>query len=168
MPPKKNPTSSEHIAGLSRLLRSHIVPALENCALWHERDISHSSVERMLLPDHFGLLAYALRRMTTVVENLVIDREKIEAKVERNEKIYSSYVLHQLIQQNTQTKREDLYEAVQSSFFASKTKEELQQNLVCELDQRRLKHDASTWIDFEFLKRHYKAQYQKIAARQST
>ena len=165
MPHKKNPISSENIAGLSRLLRSHTIPALENCALWHERDISHSSVERMMLPDHFGLLSYILRRMTNVVENLVIDREKIEAKVERNEKIYSSYVLHQLIQNNTQTKREDLYEAVQKSFFDSKTKEELKTNLVKELDGRKLKHEAAKWIDFEFLKKHYREQYKKIESR---
>jgi adenylosuccinate lyase len=165
MPHKKNPISSENIAGLSRILRSHVIPALENCALWHERDISHSSVERMMLPDHFGLLSYALRRMTNVVENLVIDREKIEAKVERNEKIYSSYVLHQLIQNNSQTKREDLYEAVQKSFFESKTKEELKANLVKELDSRKLKHDANKWIDFDFLKTHYREQFNKISAR---
>ncbi len=165
MPHKKNPISSENIAGLSRILRSHVIPALENCALWHERDISHSSVERMMLPDHFGLLSYALRRMTNVVENLVIDREKIESRVERNEKIYSSYVLHQLIQNNTQTKREDLYEAVQKSFFESRTKEELRVNLVKELDSRKLKHEAAKWIDFNFLKNHYQAQFKKISAR---
>jgi adenylosuccinate lyase len=165
MPHKKNPISSENIAGLSRILRSHTIPALENCALWHERDISHSSVERMLLPDHFGLLSYALRRMTNVVENLVIDRQKIEAKVESNEKIYSSYVLHQLIQNNSQVKREDLYEAVQKSFFESKTKEELKLNLVKELDSRKLKHEAAKWIDFEFLKKHYLEQFKKITQR---
>ncbi len=165
MPHKKNPISSENIAGLSRVLRSHITPALENCALWHERDISHSSVERMMLPDHFGLLSYVLRRMKNVVENLVIDREKIEAKVESNEKIYSSYVLHQLIQNNPQAKREDLYEAVQGAFFKSKTKDELKQNLVTDLDGRKLKHESAKWIDFKFLKAHYLEQFKKIEKR---
>jgi adenylosuccinate lyase len=165
MPHKKNPISSENIAGLARLIRSHVTPAMENCALWHERDISHSSVERMMLPDHFGLLSYTIRRMKNVVENLVIDREKIEAKVKNNEKIYSSYVLHQLIQSNTQTKREDLYEAVQAAFFNSKTKEELKIQLTKELDARSIKHETDKWIDFEFLRAHYIEQFKKIQKR---
>jgi adenylosuccinate lyase len=165
MPHKKNPISSENITGMARMLRSHIIPALENCALWHERDISHSSVERMMFPDHFGILAYSTRRMNHVVENLVIDREKIEHKAESNEKIYSSFVLHQLIQMNPTTKREELYEAVQSAFFNSKTKEELRETLVQDLDSRRLKHDAQTWINFENMREHYKTQFKKILAR---
>lgn len=167
MPHKKNPISSENIAGLSRLIRSHILPALEDCALWHERDISHSSVERMMLPDHFGLLAYCLRRMKTVIENLVIDREKIEKKVESNEKIYSSFVLHKLIAANPQTQREDLYEAVQSAFFKSSTKDELREHLKKELTARGLVHSAESWIDFTGLKTHYKEQFMKMAARLS-
>src|SRR5690606_14487610 len=106
MPHKKNPISSENITGMARILRSHINPAMENCILWHERDISHSSVERMILPDHFGLLAYSARRMKNVFQNLVIDKEKIEDKVSRNEKVFSSYVLHKLIEKNPEAKRE--------------------------------------------------------------
>jgi adenylosuccinate lyase len=165
MPHKKNPVSSENIAGLARLLRSHTIPALENCALWHERDISHSSVERMLLPDHFGLLAYTLRRMKNVVQNLVIDREKVEKKVRENEKIYSSYVLHQLIQANPGTTRETLYEAVQGAFFKSRNREELLQNLPAELNDRGLKHNAATWVSFDHLKQHYLIQFKKILKR---
>jgi len=165
MPHKKNPISSENIAGLSRLLRSHIIPALENCNLWHERDISHSSVERMMLPDHFGLLSYTLRRMKNVVDNLVIDRERIESKALHNEKIYSSYVLHKLIELNQSTTREELYEAVQGAFFKSKTKEELRANLVSDLNQKKLKHEAGSWIDFDYLKNHYMNQFKKISAR---
>ncbi len=165
MPHKKNPISSENIVGLARLLRSHTIPALENCALWHERDISHSSAERMILPDHFGLLSYTLRRMTNVVSNLVIDRERIEAKVRRNEKIYSSYVLHQLILRNKETKREDLYEAVQAAFFKSRSIEELKSNLAGELDARRLSHDSTSWVDFENFREHYQGQFKKILKR---
>lgn len=161
MPHKKNPISSENIAGMARMLRSHVIPVLENCALWHERDISHSSVERMLLPDHFGLLSYSLRRMKNVVENLVIDREKIEAKVSGNEKIYSSYVLHHLIRMNPEKKREELYELVQKAFFDSKSKDELKANLM----KLPVKHDASTWIDFENLRKHYREEFKKIQAR---
>lgn len=165
MPHKKNPISSENIAGLARLLRSHVVPAMENCNLWHERDISHSSVERMMLPDHFGLLSYTTRRIKNVVENLVIDREKIETKAERNEKIYSSYVLHQLIQNNPQVTREELYEAVQGAFFKSQSKDELKANLSKVLDEQKIKHDTATWINFQNLKEHYLKQFSKIRAR---
>jgi adenylosuccinate lyase len=165
MPHKKNPISSENVTGMARMLRSHVIPALENCALWHERDISHSSVERMLLPDHFGILAYALRRMKTVVENLVIDRARIEAKVETNEKIYSSYVLHKLIELNPSTKREELYEAVQAAFFRARTKDELSGSLDEELTARKLRHEAKRWVDFENLRAHYRAQFAKILSR---
>lgn len=165
MPHKKNPISSENIAGLSRVIRSHAVPALENCALWHERDISHSSAERMILPDHFGLLAYTTRRMKNVVENLVIDREKIEARVSNNEKIFSSYVLHQLILNNPETSREDLYDVVQRVFFKAKNKDELVQVLNHELSASSLKHKASEWTDFSHLKNHYLKQYNKIVLR---
>lgn len=165
MPHKKNPISSENITGMARMLRSHIIPALENCGLWHERDISHSSVERMMLPDHFGILAYSARRMKNVVDNIVIDREKVESKVESNEKIYSSYVLHKLIQLNTTTKREDLYEAVQAAFFKAKNKDELKKSLEEELTGRKLKHEASSWVDFENLRAHYKTQFAKVLKR---
>lgn len=165
MPHKKNPISSENITGMARMLRSHTIPAMENCALWHERDISHSSVERMLLPDHFGILSYSLRRMKNVVTNLVIDREKIEGKAQNNEKIYSSYVLHKLIEMNQETKREDLYEAVQAAFFKATNKEELKASLTAELDQRKIRHEAQTWIDFSYLRSHYQTQFQKLLKR---
>lgn len=166
MPHKKNPISSENITGMARLLRSHVIPAMENCGLWHERDISHSSVERMVLPDHFGILAYSVRRMKNVVENLVIDREKIEKKVFNNEKIYSSYVLHKLISDNSSVKREEIYEVVQNVFFQSKDKEELKKNLVRELDHKKFTHSALEWVNFDNLREHYQTQFKKVLGRQ--
>ncbi|HXH31320.1 MAG TPA: adenylosuccinate lyase [Bacteriovoracaceae bacterium] len=165
MPHKKNPISSENIVGLCRVLRSHLTPALENCALWHERDISHSSAERMILPDHFGLLCYTLRRMANVVANLVIDRERIELKVRTNEKIYSSYVLHQLIQRNVEVKREVLYEAVQAAFFRATTIPQLKLSLTQELAGRKIIHEVETWVDFENFKKHYFTQFAKVLKR---
>jgi adenylosuccinate lyase len=78
MPHKKNPISSENITGLSRVIRSHLEIALQNIVLWHERDISHSSSERLYLPDHFGLLAYSIQRMTETIQELEIHRTHIE------------------------------------------------------------------------------------------
>ena len=73
MPHKRNPIGCEQITGLARLLRSNAMAALENIALWHERDISHSSVERVILPDSFAVLDHMLRRFTGIVRDLVVD-----------------------------------------------------------------------------------------------
>lgn len=165
MPHKKNPISSENLTGLARLVRSHVTPALENCVLWHERDISHSSVERMILPDHFGLLSYMARRMKTIVENLVVNRELIEKKVLCNEKIYSSLVLHKLIALNPSIKRETLYEMVQNIFFESLHHEDLIQKLEISFNQNQLKHTVRDWIHAENLRTLYKEQFKKILER---
>ena len=166
MPHKKNPISSENLTGIARLLRSHLLPFLENCALWHERDISHSSVERMIFPDHFGLLSYSVRRMRGVIENLVIDREKIESKVRKSEKIYSSLVLHKLIELNPSQSRESIYEIVQYSFFKSNNLQELLINLKNDLSSAKLMHHCDEWINFDNLKDHYKVQFEKVLKRQ--
>jgi adenylosuccinate lyase len=120
MPHKKNPISGENITGLARVIRSHLTVAHENIPLWHERDISHSSAERLLLPDNLGLVFYALRRMTTTVENLVFNTEVIQNKVLNNFIYLSSYVMHRLIEENNVT-REEVYAVVQKASFEAKT-----------------------------------------------
>lgn len=165
MPHKKNPISSENITGMARLLRSHLQPAFDDCVLWHERDISHSSVERMIFPDHFGLLSYSLRRMKSVVQNLVINRERIESKVKDSEKIFSSYVLHKLIEINPEFPRERIYEIVQSAFFSATDKTSLRKSLAEELNEKKLSHDAEAWLDIETLRRLYKERFQQILIR---
>jgi len=77
MPHKKNPILSENLCGLSRLLRSYAQAAYENVALWHERDISHSSVERVIAPDSTIVLDFMLHRVTKVMEGLVIEEEHL-------------------------------------------------------------------------------------------
>jgi adenylosuccinate lyase len=77
MPHKRNPVVSERVSGLARVIRGHAVTAFENVALWHERDISHSSAERMIFPDATGLLAFMLRDMTGVVDGLVVFPERM-------------------------------------------------------------------------------------------
>jgi adenylosuccinate lyase len=93
MPHKRNPIRSERISGLARVLRSYSVAALENCALWHERDISHSSVERMMLPDCSATLHFMLREMTEVVKGLGIYPENME----RNMNVYGGVVFSQRV-----------------------------------------------------------------------
>ncbi len=116
MPHKKNPISGENLTGMARMLRSHVQVAMDNILLWHERDISHSSTERMYLPDNFGILYYSLVRMTSTVKNLVFHEEKISSKVEKSFTYLSSYYLHQLIL-NSDFTREELYELVQKASF---------------------------------------------------
>ena len=82
MPHKRNPIKCEQICGLSRLLRGYVTTALEDVALWHERDISHSSAERVILPDASGVLCYLLRSMTRILEGLVIYPERMQKNME--------------------------------------------------------------------------------------
>jgi adenylosuccinate lyase len=118
MPHKRNPIRSERISGLARVLRSYVVAALENCALWHERDISHSSVERMMLPDCSATLHFMLREMTEVVEGLGI----YPANMIRNMNVYGGVVFSQrvlLALVNSGLNREDAYRIVQRHAHAA-------------------------------------------------
>ena len=81
MPHKKNPILSENLTGLSRMVRSYVVPALENIALWHERDISHSSVERNIGPDSNITLDFALVRLSDVLKNMIVYPKKMLANM---------------------------------------------------------------------------------------
>lgn len=119
MPHKKNPISCENLSGLARVLRSHANLALENTLLWHERDISHSSAERLFLPDAMGLMSYTLRRLKDTVANLVVNKENMEGKLEKNFTYLSSYILHKLIE-ISEVSREEIYAKVQSASFEGK------------------------------------------------
>ncbi len=116
MPHKKNPISSENLTGISRVLRSHQQIALENIVLWHERDISHSSAERLYLPDNFGLTVYAIKRLTSTVRDLVIHEEIVTSKVLNKFSYLSSYYLHYILARTTY-KREDIYHLIQQAAF---------------------------------------------------
>ncbi len=98
MPHKKNPIGSENISGLARLVRSYALSALENVPLWHERDISHSSVERVIAPDSTILIDYMLNRLTRMIRNLVVHRETMAENLEKlRGLIFSQQVLLALI-----------------------------------------------------------------------
>jgi adenylosuccinate lyase len=113
MPHKKNPISAENLTGAARLLRSYAQAAMENVALWHERDISHSSVERVIFPDAFILLDYALNRMNRVLSGLFVDKERMLKNLNSlGGQIYSSHLLLDLV--DAGLKREDAYKVVQS------------------------------------------------------
>ena len=112
MPHKRNPVLTENLTGLARVVRSSVTPALENITLWHERDISHSSVERFIGPDATITLDFALNRLTNVVENMVVYPENMMKNLEKfNGLVFSQRVLLYLTQKNIS--REDSYSMVQ-------------------------------------------------------
>ena len=112
MPHKKNPISSENITGLARLLRGYMISSFENIALWHERDISHSSVERVIFPDAFILTDYALVRLRGVLENLVVNQKRMIENLEATQGlVYSSHLLLRLVEKGLT--REQAYYHVQ-------------------------------------------------------
>ena len=112
MPHKRNPVLTENLTGLARVVRSSVMPALENIALWHERDISHSSVERFIGPDTTITLDFALNRLNNVVENMVVYPDNMMKNLEKfNGLVFSQRVLLSLTQKNIS--REDSYLMVQ-------------------------------------------------------
>jgi adenylosuccinate lyase len=112
MPHKRNPVLSENLTGLARLVRSAVTPALENVALWHERDISHSSVERGIAPDATVHLDFALARLTGVVDRLIVYPDRMKANLDRlGGLVHSQRVLLALTQAGVA--REDAYRLVQ-------------------------------------------------------
>jgi len=112
MPHKRNPITSEQIAGLARILRGNAVAAMENVALWHERDISHSSVERIIFPDSTILADYLLDKTATLVEKLVVYPDRMKQNLELTHGlIYSGELLLHLVAKNVS--REDAYRWVQ-------------------------------------------------------
>ncbi len=112
MPHKRNPVLTENLTGLARMVRSAVIPALENVALWHERDISHSSVERMIGPDTTITLDFALNRLAGVVEKLVIYPEQMQANLDAlGGLVHSQQILLALTQKGVS--REDAYRLVQ-------------------------------------------------------
>ena len=114
MPHKRNPVLSENLTGLARLVRGYALPALEDVALWHERDISHSSVERMIGPDATVTLDFALARLAGVIDKLVIYPENMQRNLDRlGGLVHSQRVLLALTQKGVS--REDAYRSVQAT-----------------------------------------------------
>ena len=115
MPHKRNPVLSENLTGLARIVRSAVVPALENVALWHERDISHSSVERMIAPDATVTLDFALNRLVGLIDNLVVHEKNMQRNLDQlGGLVFSQRVLLALIF-DAKISREDAYKIVQTN-----------------------------------------------------
>jgi adenylosuccinate lyase len=118
MPHKRNPITGERLSGLARVIRGNAVAALENIALWHERDISHSSVERIILPDSCTLLDYMLDRLAKLVDGLVIYPDRMEENLAMSKGLYfSQSILLELTRRGME--RKAAYEAVQKAAMAT-------------------------------------------------
>ena len=112
MPHKRNPVGSENITGCARLLRGYMISAYENVPLWHERDISHSSVERVIIPDATSILHYALHRFTSILDKLVVNEMTMRDNMDRTYGLYNSQrLLIKLIDKGLS--REEAYDLVQ-------------------------------------------------------
>jgi adenylosuccinate lyase len=118
MPHKRNPIGCEQVSGLARLIRANAMAALENVALWHERDISHSSVERVILPDSFIALDHMLRRFTKIVSGMVVYPQRMLENLGRSRGVvFSGSVLLELARRGVS--REQAYEWVQRNAMQS-------------------------------------------------
>jgi len=115
MPHKRNPVLSENLTGLARMVRSAVIPAMENVASWHERDISHSSVERMIAPDSTITLDFALNRLVGLIDNLVVHEKNMQKNLDKlGGLVFSQRVLLTLIEE-AKISREDAYKIVQTN-----------------------------------------------------
>ena len=123
MPHKRNPVLTENITGLARMVRSYVFPAMENIVLWHERDISHSSVERNIGPDATVTLDFLLHRLNGVVKNLVVHKDNMLTNMNKFKGlVFSQGVMLKLTQKGV--KREDAYKVVQSNAMKTWDKKE--------------------------------------------
>ncbi len=162
MPHKKNPISSENLTGAARMLRSYASASLENIALWHERDISHSSVERVFMPDAFMLLDYAADRMAGVVENLVVDKQRMKSNMNLSQgQLFSSHVLLEIVKSGVS--REDAYKLVQKCSHSLKAGEHLKEKLLS--DKKASKYLSKKALDSIFSGERHLVGIEKLVTR---
>lgn len=145
MPHKRNPIGSENMTGMARLMRGYMLTAYENVALWHERDISHSSAERVIIPDATITLNYMLNRFTNIVKNLTVFPENMKRNMTRTfGLIYSQRILLALIDKGLA--REEAYDTVQP-LTARAWDEQIQFRPLVEADETITKHLTAEEID---------------------
>ena len=164
MPHKRNPIGSENICGCARVLRGHVVTAYEDVALWHERDISHSSAERMILPDSTSLLDYMLRRFGRILKNLDVFPETMKKNMDKTlGLIYSGRVLLKLV--NSGMSREAAYDLIQP-YTAKCWADQVPFRPLLEADptiQKQLtKEDLDDAFDYHWHLRHVDDIYQRL------
>ena len=165
MPHKRNPISSENLTGCARLLRSYAQASYENVSLWHERDISHSSVERVILPDATILLDYALQRMLNIVDGLVVNKEAIQKNLTAAGTIsYSGHLLLTLVSKGVS--REKAYAWIQDCALKSLELNKSFQKQLEEHEQikKYLKpHEIKKYFSIDYQLRNVSAIYKQLS-----
>jgi adenylosuccinate lyase len=133
MPHKKNPIGSERVTGLSRIMRSYVNTSLENMVLWNERDISNSSVERIILPDAFHLISFMTSELNMIISNLVINHDKIEKNLQdaKNKSMSQKFLSHLV---NNGIDRDTAYRKIQDQIFKDTPLNELKESLQAEFN----------------------------------
>jgi len=133
MPHKKNPIGSERVTGLSRIMRSYVNTSLENMVLWNERDISNSSVERIILPDAFHLISFMTSELNMIISNLVVNHDKIEKNLQnaKNKSMSQKFLSHLV---NNGIDRDTAYRKIQDQIFKNTPLNELKENLQIEFN----------------------------------
>ncbi len=169
MPHKRNPIGSENLSGLARVIRGNALASLENVALWHERDISHSSVERIIAPDSTILLDYMLDRITKIIDQLVVYPQNMKANLEKSRgMVFSEGVLLKLVQKGLT--REEAYALVQKAAFRSLEKKKEFQGVLLK-DMAILKHltpaEIRECFDLSHSLRHVDAIFDRVFKEQA-
>ena len=164
MPHKKNPITPERICGMARVVRANAQVALENVALWHERDISHSSAERMILPDSTIALDYMLHKMTQLMDRLEVFPEQMKANIDKGfGLIFSQRVMLALVEKGVS--RETAYAQVQrNAMEAWNTKEQFQSLLNRDSSVREYldEQEIATLFDYEYHTKHVVDIFQRL------
>ena len=164
MPHKRNPIASENLCGLARVVRANSMAAMENVALWHERDISHSSVERVIMPDSTILIDYMLVRVTDLIRNLIVYPQRMKQNLElTGGLVYSQRLLLALVDKGAQ--RKEAYEAVQRCAMSAWTGRAGFHDLVSKdpFITKRLTHaQIQTCFDPRYYLRHMDMIYRRV------
>ena len=168
MPHKRNPVGSENICGLSRIVKSSTIIALENNILWHERDISHSSNERIYLPDDISLIIYMSRRLNNILKNLVVHEDKMKEDIfSTYGVIFSGRIMNYIIEKCKVT-REDIYDYIQTlAFKAMESKTQLKDLILNDkyLMQFLTKEEVDNLFSYDYVFKNVENIYKKVGVK---
>ena len=168
MPHKRNPVGSENICGLSRIVKSSQMIALENNILWHERDISHSSNERIYLPDDISLIIYLSRRLNNILKNIVVHEDKMKEDIfSTYGVIFSGRVLNFIIEKN-EVSREEIYDYIQAlAFKAMENKTQLKDLILSDsyLMKFLTEEEVNELFSYEYVFKNVDKIYKKVGVK---
>lgn len=168
MPHKRNPVGCENICGLSRIVKASTTIALENNILWHERDISHSSNERIYLPDDISLIIYLVRRLNNILKNLVVHEDKMKEDIFSTfGVIFSGRVMNYIIEKCEVT-REDIYDHIQLLAFKAMEEKRQLKDLILEnnyLMQYLTKEELDNLFSYDYVFKNVDKIYKKVGVK---